>query len=203
MPSDSKHEWVIEHQIFWMLVKRHRRNDVGHVYAAIQAAMAARLAEVDVGAMIFALQPEGRAEIGPYCPNIGPEGMAYFRWIYEISLLEPGLSDYHHYRMQRIRDGVATVAYMKTANYPAGRAFAERYEQQLAKLNRARNGILVKYRWKSSADLVNEIIPNALVVSLQQAPDDAALIRSDGLNRERDALITRLAQIDREIKGGT
>src|SRR5579875_2769002 len=120
MPVEVTREDVgTEHQIFWMLVKKaHKRDDVGRVYLAIQAAMAYGQETVDVGWLTGAMMVEGQNDMGAAGSPIGADGLAYFDWLYEVELIAVGETDRHQYRFRRRHDGTQVLALLRTADAP-------------------------------------------------------------------------------------
>ena len=142
---------VLEHQIFWMLVKKgQRRDDVGRVYLAIQSALAHQCATVDVGSLVGALMPEGRRTNDAACDQIGADGLAYFHWLYKVELTSPGRSDHHHYLFCRRGDGARVSAYLRTAALPKSLQFQQTYERQKRELEAKRARCLATYRLSGS-----------------------------------------------------
>lgn len=136
-----------EHQIFWRLVtKGQRRDDVARAYLAIQAALAYRQETVDVGWLMGALMAEGRRIPDATSDPLGPEGLAYFHWLYEVELLTPGDEDSHHYRLRRRSDGAQTVALLRTAPAPLSLQFQQRYDRQRRALEKKRAQLLADFR---------------------------------------------------------
>ncbi len=145
--SPSPDDAVIEHQIFWMLVKKaSRRDDVGRVYLAIQAALAHQRTSVDIGSLLGAMMPEGRDRMDAACDRLGADGLAYFHWLYEVELSSTGDADYHHYQFRRRADGAQITAYLRTAPDPRSLQFQQEYERQRRKLEKKRAEWLTTYR---------------------------------------------------------
>ena len=71
MPDGISDRGVLtEHQIFWMLVKKARkRDDVGRVYLAIQAAIAYGQETVDVSWLTSAMMAEGQDTMNASAPR--------------------------------------------------------------------------------------------------------------------------------------
>ena len=155
MTADSTREgFAPEHQIFWMLVKKaHKRDDVGRVYLAIQTAMAYGHETVDVGWMMGAMMAEGRATGDAHCDELGPGGLAYFYWLYDVGLSSEGEADCHHYCFRRRYDGVQTTALLRTASHPRSLQFQQKYERERRQLEKKRETLLPSYRWHPTPEL--------------------------------------------------
>ncbi len=150
----TRETFAPEHQIFWMLAKKaHKRDDVGRVYLAIQAAIAYRHDAVDVGWLMGAMMAEGRTTMDAHCDALGAGGLAYFYWLYAIELTSPGNADCHHYRFRRRYDGAEVTAFLKTAHAPKSLQFQQVYERERRRLEKKRETLLTNYRWYSTAEL--------------------------------------------------
>ena len=148
---------AVEHQLFWLLVKKaHRRDDVNRVYLAIQAALASGRKIVDVGAMLGALMPEGRRTLDDTSEPIGADGLAYFCWLFEVELREVGEADQHVYRFRRRHDGATVDANLRTAPAPKGLQFQQVYERHRRTLEATRAELLRKTRWGHRDERLSE-----------------------------------------------
>ncbi len=164
---NSVPEIAIEYDIFHMLAKKHRRTDVEHVFIAIQAAIAFSQKAVDVGAVAGLIMPEGRNTMDVYCPNIGPEGIAHFYFLFDIKLVQAGSSDYHDYRFTRRHDGAVIDAHLKTACEPCGPKFQRAYSAYVQKLDAERDQLVMKYEWKTTAQRFRDVFGDDIhIVSL-------------------------------------
>lgn len=138
---------VLEHQIFWLLVKKgRRRDDVARVYLAIQAALAFEQEAVEVGPLLGALMPEGRRTNDGACEPIGAAGLAYFSWLFEVSLSEAGEADFHRYLFRRRADGAQILVHLRTAPFPKSLQFQQTYTRQQRDLTAKRAQFLATYR---------------------------------------------------------
>lgn len=195
--------FVQEHHVFWMLVKRHKRHDVGHVYLAIQAAIGLGMPYVNVGAMIGFMMPEERGMMGSYCPNIGSEGLAFFSWLYEFELVEKGGTDYHHYVFRRRYDGRSVTAYLKTT-CDVGKPSAEAaFERMRSRLGKQREAIMVKHRWVTLVEAFREVFPDAMVVELKAPPLNSKgqqQIRRGQLEAQARAVAKHLRKLRAELR---
>ena len=144
--APAREDFAREHQIFWMLVKGSRDHPVGRVYLAIQAALAYGCETVDVGWLMGAMMAQGRKTTDASCDGIGAGGLAYFHWLYEVELTEPGAVDVHGYRFRRRGDGKEIVALLKTAAEPRSLYYQQAYERERRKLEKKRAGFLAGYR---------------------------------------------------------
>lgn len=143
---------AVEHQIFWMLVKKAaRRDDVARAYLAVQAALAYRQETAEIGWLVGAMMPEGQAVSNPDGEAIGATGLAYFQWLYEVELLAAGDADQHQYRFTRRADGAQTVALLRTSAAPKSLQFRQGYDRQLRKLEAKRAVFLASFRKAKSA----------------------------------------------------
>ena len=162
-------EWKIEHDIFHMLVRRYKRPDLNRVYLAIQSALAYQQTKLDVGWLMGQMVAEGRGTIlDRYCDPIGPEGLAFFHFLFQTELVEEGLTDYHTYRFTRRYDGATVLAYMKTASDPSGVRFKRDYHRQLSKLDRSRDHIVATHDWVKFSDWVKRVFPDIEVIDLDK-----------------------------------
>ena len=155
MPPDScGDDFAPEHQIFWMLVKKaHKRDDIGRVYLAIQAAIAYGHKTVNAGWLMGAMMAEGRTTADTRCDELGAGGLAYFYWLYDVELSSPGAADCHYYRFKRRYDGAEVVAYLRTAHASKSLQFQQVYERERRRLETKRAALLPNYRWHSTAEL--------------------------------------------------
>jgi hypothetical protein len=140
--------------IFHELTRRYRRPDVAGVYLAVQAGLAFGLERTDVGRLMGQLMPPGRDHMNAYCPPIGASGLAFFHFLFHTELTEAGATDYHHYRFTRRWDGKTTIAYLKTDSRPTSPHFQTEYQEQLRKLDKARDGIIQKNEWPSFTTMI-------------------------------------------------
>ena len=132
-----------EHQLFWLLVtKGRRRDDVAHAYLAIQAALAYRQPTLDVAWLMGAMLAEGRRSPAPVAEPLGPEGLAYFHWLYETELLAASDADTHAYRFRRRADNVQITVQLRTASQPQSLQFQQRYDRQRRSLEQKRTRLL-------------------------------------------------------------
>ena len=139
---------VTEHHLFWMLVKKaRRRDDVGRVYLAIQAAIALGRQTVDVGWLMDAMMAEGQSAMEGGCEPIGAGGLAYFHWLFEVELLSTGEADSHDYRFLRRHDGARIVAHLRTAHAPRSLQFQQQYERERRRLEEKRINFLASGGW--------------------------------------------------------
>ncbi len=146
--------FATEHQIFWMLVKKaQKRDDVGRVYLAIQAAIAFGRGTVDIGWLMGAMMAEGRTTTDPHCDDLRAGGLAYFYWLYHVGLSSEGEADCHHYSFRRRYDGAQVTAYLRTANHPRSLQFQQVYERERRRLEKKRETFLANYRWHSTSEL--------------------------------------------------
>ncbi len=135
-----------EHRLFWMLVKKaQKRDDVGRVYLAIQAAIAYGQETVDVGWLAGAMMAEGQSSTGGPGDPIGAGGLAFFWWLYEVELSSVGEADRHQYRFRRRHDGAQVVASLRTADAPRSLQFQQEYERQRRYLEKKRAALLPNY----------------------------------------------------------
>ncbi len=141
-PAPDREDFAREHQVFWMLVKGSRDHPVGRVYLAIQAALAYGRETVDVGWLMGEMMAQGRKTKDSSCDGIGAGGLAYFRWLYETELVEPGTADTHGYRFRRRSDGKEIVALLRTAADPRSLYFQQAYERERRKLEKKRGWFL-------------------------------------------------------------
>lgn len=131
-----------------MLVKKaQRRDDVGRVYLAIQAAIALGRQTVDVGWLMGAMMAEGQSAMDAGGEPIGAGGLAYFHWLFEVELLSTGEADCHDYRFLRRHDGAQMVARLKTAHAPRSLQFQQEYERERRRLEEKRADFLARGRW--------------------------------------------------------
>ena len=152
--GSSRENFAPEHLIFWMLVKKaHKRDDIGRVYLAIQAALAYERETVDVGWLMGAMMAEGRSTMDTSCDDIGAGGLAYFYWLYEVELAAAGDADHHDYRFRRRRDGAQVFAHLRTATAPRSLQFQQTYERERRRLEKKRAALLANYRWHDTAAL--------------------------------------------------
>ena len=143
----SREDAATEHQIFWMLVKKARkRDDVGRVYLAVQAAIAYEQETVDVGWLTTAMMAEGQDATNADGDAIGARGLAYFCWLYEVELISVGETNCHQYRFHRRHDGAQVLALLKTANAPRSLQFQQEYEREKRYLESRRAALLPNYR---------------------------------------------------------
>ena len=147
MPADptSTHDPdpAREHQMFWLLVtKGHRRDDVARAYLAIQAALAYHQPTLDPAWLMGAMLAEGRRSLAPSAEPLGPEGLAYFHWLYETELLTPGDADIHAYRFRRRSDDAHLTVQLRTAPNPHSLQYRQRYERQRRALEEKRARLL-------------------------------------------------------------
>ena len=143
----GREDVLTEHQVFWMLVKKARkRDDVGRVYLAIQAAIAYGQKTVDVNWLTGAMMPEGQDTMHAGGNPIGATGLAYFHWLYEIELVAVGETDCHQYRFHRRYDGAEIVALLRTTNAPRSLQFQQEYERERRCLESKRATLLPNYR---------------------------------------------------------
>ncbi len=139
---------MIEFAIFFDLCKRYRRDDVEQVYIAIQAAISYGAKLVDVGPKLGQIRPPGyRGLDDGYDPGIGVSGLAFFHWIYDTKILKEGGTDYHTYRFIRRHDQKQIQVTLKTTNEPSDPDALSEYEEQVAKLSKSRNSLLVTKRY--------------------------------------------------------
>ncbi len=151
--SSTSEDLAPEHQIFWMLVtKASRRDDVGRVYLAIQAALAYQHETVDVGWLMGAMMAEGRISNDDGCDRIGASGLAYFYWLYEVELSSVGEEDAHYYYFRRRSDGARITAYLKTASAPRSLQFQQEYERARRKLEKKRTALLSNGGWQNTPE---------------------------------------------------
>jgi hypothetical protein len=144
----SDQEWMIEFWMFFDLCKRHRRPDVEQVYLAVQSGLAYKVKRVNVGPLLSEIRPVGyRGLDDGFDPGIGMSGLAFFNWIYKIELEDEGHTDYHTYTFTRKHDNKKILLTLKTTNDPRSE-FADRdYRQQLKKLEKSRNTLMVTKRY--------------------------------------------------------
>ena len=152
--SESDKDYVIECDIFHILTKKHKREDLDGIYCAIQAAMAYDCRYVDVGSLVGKIMPRGRKTSGCYCSNIGPVGLAFFHFLFEIQLEKAGSTDYHNYIFTRRFFPKTIEAYMKTSRDPKSDAFQKAYNDQVTKLETERQKILDNNIYLSSGQVL-------------------------------------------------
>lgn len=152
-PTNDK-DYVIECDLFHTLTKKAKRDDVDGIFCAIQAAMAYNCEYVDVGYLVGQIMPPGRTTTDAYCSNIGPEGLAFFHFLYDIKLKKAGCSDYHEYEFTRKHLPKTLVAYIKTSCDPGSEAFKTAYEKQVEKLKTVRRKILAENIYLSSEQII-------------------------------------------------
>ena len=139
---------ALEHQLFWLLVKKgHRREDVARVYLAVQAALAYGQSTLDTGWLIGAMMPDGRRTTNSVCDRIGADGLAYFYWLFEVELLSIGEEDSHQYRFRRRADGAQIVVQLRTARAPRSLQFQQEYERQRRTLEEKHAQLRRETRW--------------------------------------------------------
>ena len=132
-----------EHQLFWLLVtKGHRRDDVARAYLAIQAALAYRQPTLDTAWLMGAMLAEGRRSPAPVAEPLGPEGLAYFHWLYETELVSSGDADTHVYRFRRRSDDAQITVQLRTSADPRSLQYQQRYERQHRALEEKRARLL-------------------------------------------------------------
>ena len=126
-----------------MLVKKGRRRDeVGRVYLAIQAAIACGRDTVDAGWLMGAMMAEGRLSMAADGERIGAGGLAYFHWLFEVELVSADEADGHHYRFRRRHDGAQITVHLTTANAPRSLRFQQEYERERRRLETKRATLL-------------------------------------------------------------
>ena len=132
-----------EHHLFWLLVtKGRRRDDVARAYLAIQAALAYGQPTLDAAWLMGAMLAEGRRSPAPVAEPLGPEGLAYFYWLYEAELLSEGEADTHAYRFRRRSDDAQITVQLRTAPEPRSLQYQQRYERQRRALEEKRARLL-------------------------------------------------------------
>ena len=153
MALRSDQVWTIEYLIFSDLCKRYRRSDVEQVYVAIQAGFAFGVGCVDVGPLLLKLRPPGYPGLDAgYSPSIGTSGLAFFQWIYDIELAEEGSGICHSYQVTRRHDHKTILAVIKTDKDPSGDDAKAAYDEQLRRLTKSRDSVLVTKRYLTLAE---------------------------------------------------
>lgn len=146
IPASGREDFAREHQIFWLLVKGSRDHPVGRVYLAIQAALAYGRATLDVGWLMGEMMAQGRKTTDSTDENIGPGGLAYFHWLYEVELAEAGATDQHGWLFRRRSDGKQVLATLRTGADPRSLHFQQAYARERRKLEEKRAKFLAGYR---------------------------------------------------------
>ena len=155
MSLRSDQEWMIEFWMFFDLCKRGKRDDVEQVYIAIQASLAYQVKAVDVGPLLAKIRPPRyRGLDDGYDPAIGMSGLAYFNWIYDLELIDQGNTDYHTYLFRRKHDKRKVEVTLKTTLEPKSVRAKEDYEEQLRKLEKWREKLLVTKRYGATAEFL-------------------------------------------------
>ena len=153
MALRTDQEWTIDYLIFSDLCKRYRRSDVEQVFVAIQAGLAFGARRVDVGPLLLELRPPGYPGLDAgYSPSIGTSGLAFFQWIYEIELAEEGPGLCHTYEIRRRHDQKRILAVLKTDKAPSGDAAKAAYDEQLRRLVKSRESVLLTKRYYTVAE---------------------------------------------------
>jgi hypothetical protein len=155
MALRSDQEWTIEYLIFSDLCKRYRRTDVEQVYIAIQAGFAFGADCVDAGKLLLKLRPPGYQGLDAgYAPSIGISGLAFFHWIYDVELVEEGSGICHSYQITRHHDRQTILAIIKTDKDPAGESAKSAYDEQLRRLVKSRESVLLTKRYGTMAEFL-------------------------------------------------
>jgi len=153
MALRTDQEWTIDYLIFSDLCKRYRRSDIEQVFIAVQAGFAFGARSVDVGPLLLKLRPPGYPGLDAgYSPSIGTSGLAFFRWIYDVELAEEGPGLCHSYQITRLHDHKTILAIIKTGKDPAGDAAKEAYDEQLRRLTKSREAVLLTKRYYTLAE---------------------------------------------------
>ena len=141
--------------IFTDLCRRYRRVDVERVYIAIQAGYAFETDCVDIGPLLLKLRPPGYPGLDAgYAPAIGTSGLAFFNWIFDIELVRESEGIRHTYQITRKHDRQSILAILKTDKDPEGESAKTAYEEQLRRLTKSRDSLLVTKRYGTMAELL-------------------------------------------------
>jgi hypothetical protein len=155
MSLRADQEWAIEYLIFADLCKRYRRGDVERVYIAVQAGFAFGAQSVNIGTLLAKIRPPGYPGLDAgYAPAIGTSGLAFFNWIYDVELVEEGDGVRHTYQITRKHDHRTILAILKTDKDPAGESGMAAYDEQLRRLTKSRDSLLVTKRYGTVAEFL-------------------------------------------------
>lgn len=155
MALRSDQEWAIEYLIFSDLCKRYRRGDIEQVYVAIQAGFAFGMKSVEVAPLLLKLRPPGYPGLDAgYDPAIGTSGLAFFHWIYNVELAEEGEGTRHTYQVTRKCDRHTIYAVIKTDRNPSNDTAKTAYDEQLRRLIKSREALLVNKRYGTMAEFL-------------------------------------------------
>lgn len=155
MALRTDQEWAIEYLILGDLCKRYRRSDIEHVYIAVQAGFAFGVDCVNVGPLLAKIRPPGYPGLDAgYAPAIGTSGLAFFNWVYNIELAEEGSGICHTYQITRKHDRRTILGNIKTDTDPASDSAKSAYDEQLRRLTKSRESLLVTKRYGTMAEFL-------------------------------------------------
>jgi hypothetical protein len=158
----------MECSLFHDLVHRFKRGYLEEIYVAIQAAIYFKARFVDVSDACNQIMTSEHTAIGKQALPIGPQGLAFFCFLFQVSLVEKGLSDYHTYRFTNRYSGASVLSRLKTDLHPDRADFQKSFDAMLKKLDKARDAIIDKSDWKSAPKTLSELFPEGTTIFLEE-----------------------------------
>ncbi len=135
-------EFIIEHLIFHKLLRKYRRQDLQHLYLAVQSALYFDRQAIDVGDYLCCVLPEGYSYAGAYSQPYSGRCLPFFSYLFHIDVPE-GADNYTRVYFTRRYDQAKLEVQLKIDSL----AISKYYAETKMKLDKAREAMLVEYRW--------------------------------------------------------